>query len=207
MVLHAKVCGRVGRCRHKIKASHGNMIGLFLLDLSVRRAASPAALASFPRTYLPDLRIGKSGPRPEAAYACSGMGLIRISGCSLRYSGRTSRKGQGAFQTRIFFGAQIGRIGNAEFVRSNTAVFKFLAILHEHAGHVDFYPESHPIAGTNLFPENASSVHAAAGFIPNDDGPFVIDLDSATKRWWRQWSSAPRGCVGLQSRFSEPSGS
>ena len=46
MVLHAKVCGRVGRCRHKIKASHGNMIGLFLLDLSVAPAPSPAAFQS-----------------------------------------------------------------------------------------------------------------------------------------------------------------
>ena len=41
MVLHAKVCGRVGRCRHKIKASHGNMIGLFLLNLSVPRGPHP----------------------------------------------------------------------------------------------------------------------------------------------------------------------
>src|ERR1017187_9657849 len=31
MVLHAKVCGRVGRCRHKIKAIERNLDGLFLL--------------------------------------------------------------------------------------------------------------------------------------------------------------------------------
>src|SRR6202043_382977 len=52
MVLHAKVCGRVGSCRHKIKASHGNMIGLFLWDLSVTRAPSPAALQSRQKVWL-----------------------------------------------------------------------------------------------------------------------------------------------------------
>ncbi len=37
IVLHAKVCGRVGRRRHKIKADHGNLVGLFLLgDPSLR---------------------------------------------------------------------------------------------------------------------------------------------------------------------------
>src|SRR5947209_10647692 len=30
IVLHAKVCGRVGRCRHKIKAIERNLGGLFL---------------------------------------------------------------------------------------------------------------------------------------------------------------------------------
>src|SRR5437660_4251072 len=37
IVLHAKVCGRVGHRRHKIKADHGNLVGLFLLgDPSLR---------------------------------------------------------------------------------------------------------------------------------------------------------------------------
>ena len=30
MLLHAKVCGRVGRCRHKLKATFRNERGLFL---------------------------------------------------------------------------------------------------------------------------------------------------------------------------------
>ena len=39
MVLHAKVCGRVGSCRHKIKATFRNERGLFLaLTLAVKKS-------------------------------------------------------------------------------------------------------------------------------------------------------------------------
>ena len=41
-------------------------------------------------------------------------------------------------------GAQIGRSGNAKFAGSDTAVFKFFAILHEHARHGDSRSECHP---------------------------------------------------------------
>ena len=66
MVLHAKVCGRVGRCRHKIKAMLRNQCGLFLLRWDNRALDLPLRIVkrdSFEASLAPERFAATSGDR------------------------------------------------------------------------------------------------------------------------------------------------